>query len=143
MIENGCCKAAGVKTPGTSTSDVICNELKDGLQITEATTSKRITFLSNLTTRHPHEGSQITHFTTTSTKPTKQGTKEQSSSHGNYLGMFLLLFGIAGLLMLTAVTCKLFITPCYEKRSTHYQKECRIPVEESGSEESYKLNLEP
>ncbi|XP_061584517.1 tumor necrosis factor receptor superfamily member 4 [Cololabis saira] len=137
------CKTTGEKTRGTSTSDVICNELKDGPQIKDATTSKITTLLSNSTTLRPHEGAQTAHFTTTSTKPPQEHTEETPPSHGNYLGMSLLLFGIAGLLMLTAVTCKLFITPCYKRRSTRNQKECRIPVEESGSEESYKLSLEP
>ncbi|KAF3689963.1 hypothetical protein EXN66_Car005635 [Channa argus] len=66
------------------------------------------------------------------------------SNTGNYIGLALLMFGIIGLLILTALTCKLHITPCVLRKTAVQTKDsCRRPVEESGNSlSSLKLNTE-
>ncbi|KAG7494642.1 tumor necrosis factor receptor superfamily member 4-like [Solea senegalensis] len=135
------CKS-GVNTTGTSTKDVICNEMSNpGIKTDISFTSQR-----------PQEETRMhTMFTTISstTSPptvTKQnGDSPTSANTGNHIGLFLLMFGIVGLLLLTTVTCKLHITQNVQRKPAEQTKDsvCRRPVEESGddSELSVKLNL--
>ncbi|XP_071351365.1 tumor necrosis factor receptor superfamily member 1B isoform X2 [Trachinotus anak] len=148
MINSPCrkwkeCKS-GVNITGTKTTDVICNKLKNNPDIT--TTS-----ITRATSHRPHEDTQAQniHTTTTTTttappghtittKKSREAPPSPPSNTGNHKGMILLIIGVVGLLVLTAVTCKLHITPSKDSL-------CRRPVEESGdgSLSSLKLNPEP
>uniref|UniRef100_A0A3P9N910 Tumor necrosis factor receptor superfamily member 4 n=1 Tax=Poecilia reticulata TaxID=8081 RepID=A0A3P9N910_POERE len=115
------CKSAGIKQAGSSTSDVVCNEMINDSQTTVAPTTISKVFSSLSTTRRPHEGAPIqkTRSSTTTTtvqRPTVRNTTQNTSIH---IG-------------------KTF--PAFSKDSL-----CRRPVEESGdgSESSLKLNPEP
>ncbi|TKS71308.1 Tumor necrosis factor receptor superfamily member 4 OX40 antigen OX40L receptor [Collichthys lucidus] len=131
------CKSVG--TPGTTTSDVICNNT---YAITHPTPTKTISIIKLLTSHRPQDGTenQKMHSTTTTTATTTKSSSASGhpatpndkvqpsypSTTGNYIGMALLIFGIAGLLVLTAVTCKLHITPYLEKHpaeASHYMKD--------------------
>uniref|UniRef100_A0A3B4VFA9 Tumor necrosis factor receptor superfamily member 4-like n=1 Tax=Seriola dumerili TaxID=41447 RepID=A0A3B4VFA9_SERDU len=118
------CKS-GEKIPGTSSSDVICIELKSNPDIT----TPDITFLPS---HSPHEETQAQNLHTTTTTTTS---------------LAVLMFGIVGLLVLTAVTCKLHITPCVQRKPAVQTKDslCRRPIEEigDGSQSSLKQNPEP
>ncbi|KAK2862001.1 hypothetical protein Q5P01_001534 [Channa striata] len=132
---------SGVNITGSRTSDVICNHLRTDYNITKHV-------ITQLTSHRPFEKTQTT---TTNTVATTTGTPPQtveptrSSNTGNYIGMGLLMFGIIGLLVLTAFTCKLHITAnCMQRKTAVQTKDsCRRPVEESGnSRSSLKLNPE-
>nr|XP_020453764.1 tumor necrosis factor receptor superfamily member 4-like [Monopterus albus] len=131
----------GVNITGTKVSDVICNTFKNNPDITTPYTT-RSTFA------HSQEETQTQATRTTTTKgpavtTVKKVETTTFSNTGNHIGVAILIFGIAGLLILTAVTCKLHIRPCMKKK-TAVQKDslCRRPVEESGSGclSSLKLN---
>ncbi|XP_026163895.1 tumor necrosis factor receptor superfamily member 4 [Mastacembelus armatus] len=140
------CKS-GVNISGTSTSDVICNEVKSNLDITTPYITRSTSF------RPQRKTPTQTTRTTTTTVSTRVNiiTKKDADtipSDGNHTDVALLLFGIIGLLILTVVTCKLHITPCVKRKPTIQTRDslCRRPVEESGdgSLSSLKLNaLEP
>ncbi|XP_047204034.1 tumor necrosis factor receptor superfamily member 4 [Girardinichthys multiradiatus] len=148
------CGSTGIKKAGTATSDVICNEL-NGSQTTTSPTSIKKVFLSLLTTRRPHEGVQTQKtLSSTTTAPVQQNilrhTTQPSFPRSNtstHIGTAILILGIVGLLLLTAMTCKLHVTPCWRTKPAVQTKDslCRRPVEESGdgSESSLKLNPEP
>lgn len=85
------CKAAGVKTAGTSTSDVICNkQLINNTQIPTTSTSKTSVFYTFLQTHHgtSNEVVKTTHFTTSTTKP----SQPNQVAHENDLGKTLTAF---------------------------------------------------
>ncbi|XP_008406917.1 tumor necrosis factor receptor superfamily member 4 [Poecilia reticulata] len=143
------CKSAGIKQAGSSTSDVVCNEMINDSQTTVAPTTISKVFSSLSTTRRPHEGAPIqkTRSSTTTTtvqRPTVRNTTQNTSIH---IGTAILILGIFGLLGLTAMTCKLHVTHCWQTKPAVQTKDslCRRPVEESGdgSESSLKLNPEP
>ncbi|KAK5616021.1 hypothetical protein CRENBAI_018476 [Crenichthys baileyi] len=151
------CGSTGIKKAGTATSDVICNEL-NGSQTTTSPTSIKKVFLSLLTTRHPHEGVQTQKtLSSTTTAPVQHNIlrhttqpsfpSSPSSNTSTHIGTAILILGIVGLLLLTAMTCKLHVTPCWRTKPAVQTKDslCRRPVEESGdgSESSLKLNPEP
>ncbi|XP_029008016.1 tumor necrosis factor receptor superfamily member 4 [Betta splendens] len=130
------CKS-GVKTPGNTTSDVTCNDPSDDAVAEH--------FLTRLTSLRPREEPRTRppRATTTATaaSPHHRGTTRRSEAptspsstdYTNYIGMALLIFGVVGLVMLTAVTCKLHIFPCLqEKQPEPHNPSCRRPVEESG-----------
>ncbi|KAE8298452.1 hypothetical protein D5F01_LYC02951 [Larimichthys crocea] len=145
--ENNCRICKSVRTPGTTKSDVICNNT---YATTQPTPTKTISIIKLLTSHRPQEGTENQKIHSTTTTTTATTTKSSSASGhpatpndkvqpsypsttGNYIGMALLIFGIAGLLVLTAVTCKLHITPYLEKQPAEAKNEsCRRPVEESG-----------
>ncbi|KAG8007730.1 hypothetical protein GBF38_013388 [Nibea albiflora] len=121
------CKSVG--TPGTTTLDVICN---DTSATTQPTPTK--TFFKRLTSQRPQEGAENQKVHSTATTTTKSSSASDTHpattkvrhpyprhpyppSTGNYIGMALLIFGIVGLLVLTAVTCKLQISPYLEKNT--------------------------
>ncbi|MED6290174.1 hypothetical protein CHARACLAT_010377 [Characodon lateralis] len=150
------CGSTGIKKAGTATSDVICNEL-NGSQTTTSPTSIKKVFLSLLTTRRPHEGVQTQKtLSSTTTAPVQQNIlrhttqpsfpSSPSSNTSTHIGTAILILGIVGLLLLTAMTCKLHVTPCWRTKPAVQTKDslCRRPVEESGdgSESSLKLNPE-
>ncbi|XP_035517630.1 tumor necrosis factor receptor superfamily member 4 [Morone saxatilis] len=148
------CKS-GVNINGTNKSDVVCNdESKSNTYVTTPlTTSKTVSLMTRLTSKRPHEGAKIqkmrTTTTTTTSAPRHPVTTEdkiQPSNTGNYIGsgMALLIVGIAILLILTLVTCKLHIIPCMEKQPAVKKNEsCRRPVEESGDDSLSSLKLNP
>ncbi|XP_070815820.1 tumor necrosis factor receptor superfamily member 4 [Chaetodon trifascialis] len=140
------CKSAGVRVNGTKTSDVICNEeSKSNAHVTTPTTSNKVvSLITRLISHRPHEGAQTQkmHTTTTTTSapgptvtPKDKGQPFYTSNAGNHIGMVLLIFGIVGLLVLTAVTCRLHVAPYMERTPAVPQNEslCRRPVEESGN----------
>ncbi|XP_022602551.1 tumor necrosis factor receptor superfamily member 4-like isoform X2 [Seriola dumerili] len=150
------CKS-GEKIPGTSSSDVICIELKSNPDIT----TPDITFLPS---HSPHEETQAQNLHTTTTTTTSTTTTTALPGHtlstkknrdmqpppsntGSHIGLAVLMFGIVGLLVLTAVTCKLHITPCVQRKPAVQTKDslCRRPIEEigDGSQSSLKQNPEP
>ncbi|KAM7402249.1 hypothetical protein PAMP_017506 [Pampus punctatissimus] len=150
------CKS-GVIVNGTDKSDVTCNkEQKSNTDITTPTTSNKITSLvTHLRSLRPHEGAQtqeINQRTTTTTAAPRHAVTSRDIVHstqpsitGNHIGMTLLIFGIIALLVLTAVTCKLHITPCVQRKQpvpTNDQL-CRRPVEESGDDSLSSLKLNP
>uniref|UniRef100_A0A3Q2EHD5 Tumor necrosis factor receptor superfamily member 4-like n=1 Tax=Cyprinodon variegatus TaxID=28743 RepID=A0A3Q2EHD5_CYPVA len=149
------CKSAGIKKEGTPTSDVICNEVLNGSQTTTAPAVIKKVFPSLSITHPPHEGVQtqktLSNTTTAPVQPTTVRKKVQpsfpSSNTSNHVGTAILTLGIVGLLVLTVMTCKLHITPCWRTKQALQTKDslCRRPVEESGdgSESSLKLNPEP
>nr|XP_046239428.1 tumor necrosis factor receptor superfamily member 4 [Scatophagus argus] len=157
------CKSTGVKINGTRISDVICNEVSESNIDTTTIPTNKIVSLSTLLTSHrPHEGAQTqkksTTITTTTTTTTTTTSSVQRhtispeikgeptlSNTGNHIVLVLLIFGIAGLLVLTAVTCKLQIIPRVEKHPGIKKNEslCRKPVEESGDGSLSSLKLNP
>ncbi|XP_026202591.1 tumor necrosis factor receptor superfamily member 4 [Anabas testudineus] len=139
------CKS-GVKVNGKRTSDAICNDPESDSAIT-----KTIIQSTSLRPREEPQTQATRTMTFSTAPPQHKGTpkKEEAqnphSNAGHYTGMVLLIFGIIGLLILTAVTCKLHITPCMQKKTAVQTKDsCRRPVEESGdgSLSSFKLNPE-
>ncbi|XP_062259730.1 tumor necrosis factor receptor superfamily member 4 [Platichthys flesus] len=142
---------SGVKTDGNGTSDVTCNERRIN------TTS----YTTRTPTKQPREGAHTQNMlattmntTTTTTappgpkvtpKPKRKIEPSPDSSTGHHIGMVLILLGIVGLLLLTAVTCKLHNAPCVQRKPGPTNDSlCRRPVEESGdSSPSTSLKLIP
>ncbi|XP_035005629.1 tumor necrosis factor receptor superfamily member 4 [Hippoglossus stenolepis] len=142
---------SGEKIGGTKTSDVICNELR--INSTSYTT--------RTPPKHPPEGTHTqnmltTTMTTTTTTTAPPGHKvtpkpngkiepSPNSNTGNHIGTGLIILGIIGLLLLTAVTCKLHNAPCVQRKPVPTNDSlCRRPVEESGdSSQSSSLKLNP
>ncbi|XP_023149779.1 tumor necrosis factor receptor superfamily member 4 [Amphiprion ocellaris] len=144
------CKSAGVKSNGTKTSDVICNdELKSNVPTAPPRTYTKIISVLRSTTHRPPEGAQTLKMQTTTIAAapplaTLRG-KEQPSNTGNHIGIALLLLAIIGLVVLTIVTWRLNITPCWEKKTAVPKQDsfCGRPVEESGDDSSSSLKLNP
>ncbi|KAM7422753.1 hypothetical protein PAMA_010686 [Pampus argenteus] len=150
------CKS-GVNVNGTDKSDVTCNkEQKSNTVITTPPTSNEITSLvTHLRSLRSHEGAQtqdINQYTTTTTTAPRHAVTSRDIEHpnqpsitGNHIGMTLLIFGIIALLVLTAVTCKLHITPCMQRKPPAPTNDplCRRPVEESGDDSLSSLKLNP
>ncbi|XP_054473523.1 tumor necrosis factor receptor superfamily member 4 isoform X2 [Anoplopoma fimbria] len=139
------CKC-GVNTKGTSTSDVICNKELQGCSdtsntyfTTPRTSTTKVSLITLLTSQHPRERvhTQRMHTTTTTTTTTKAAS-EHIPTH---IGMAFLILGIIGLLVLTAVTCKLHISP--QPAAPKNDSLCRRPVEESGEGSLASLKLNP
>ncbi|XP_035488457.1 tumor necrosis factor receptor superfamily member 1B [Scophthalmus maximus] len=138
------CKS-GVNRTGTSTSDVTCNELESNPGVTAP-------FITRLTPHRPHEKTN-THnvYTTTSTAAprghtvTKKHKEKVDPFPSSNTGMVLVMLGIVGLLLLTAVTCKLHINPCEQRKPAVQTNDslCRRPVEESGDSSLSSLKLNP
>ncbi|CAG5980191.1 tumor necrosis factor receptor superfamily member 4 [Menidia menidia] len=146
------CTKEGVKINGTPTSDVVCNEEKGNSPIATVPSPSRNVSVKPLETHPRREGTNtlMTHFTTTRAQKSTETTTVQPPflvDTGNHLAKALPFFGIGLVLVLTAVTCKLCITPCWKKRPTRHANDshCRRPVEESceTSESFIKLNPEP
>ncbi|XP_034023461.1 tumor necrosis factor receptor superfamily member 4 [Thalassophryne amazonica] len=126
------CSSAGVKVPGSSTSNVVCNkEVKRNMLFNPSTTLS--------TTSHPRdEGAQtqehLQRGPTTARAATAKNDVQPATpnTHSNF-GVVLLIIGIVGLLALTAVTCKHAIIPCMQTYSKPAVKPVeRKPIEESG-----------
>ncbi|KAM4588758.1 tumor necrosis factor receptor superfamily member 16 isoform 2-T2 [Odontesthes bonariensis] len=117
------CKETEVKIPGTSTTDATCNEAVRSYPPTVSTSNKSIALAE---THPPHEGAetQTTHSTTTNlfgkTSVTEKVRPPPHSITGNHFGLAPLIFGIAVLLVLTAVIYKLYFSPCWQKTSTQH-----------------------
>ncbi|KAF7207924.1 tumor necrosis factor receptor superfamily member 4 [Nothobranchius furzeri] len=139
---------AGVKQSGSATSDVICNESKINPPTVKPSTPHTPHIFAVITTRRPHEGDHTLRTdsitTPTSSQQDNVPTTSQSNTR-NQTGVVILLLGIAGLLVWTAITCKMHITLCKRKTKQNKDSLCRRPVEESGDshESVVKLNLEP
>ncbi|XP_008287204.1 tumor necrosis factor receptor superfamily member 4 isoform X2 [Stegastes partitus] len=150
------CKSTGVKTKGTKTSDVTCNDVvKSNSATAPPHTSKNFYSLLSSTTQRPPEGAQTLQMQTavaaiiTAASPpaalTGKALPPNPSSAGSHIGIALLMVGIIGLLVLTVMTCKLHITPCWQKKTTVPKQDslCGRPVEESGDDSSSSLKLNP
>ncbi|XP_076610310.1 tumor necrosis factor receptor superfamily member 4 [Chaetodon auriga] len=148
------CKSAGVSVNGTKTSDAICNEeSKSNTFVTTPTTSNKVvSLITRLISHRPHEGAQTQKIHTTTTTyapgptvtPKDKGQPSYPSNTGNHIGMVLLIFGIVGLLVLTAVTCRLHVAPYMERTPAVQKNESwRRPVEESGNGSLSPLKLSP
>ncbi|XP_042367033.1 tumor necrosis factor receptor superfamily member 4 [Plectropomus leopardus] len=160
------CKS-GVKTRGSSTSDVTCNlDSTSNLSITTTpTSSKIISIITRLTTTNTtintaarvptaskvQPPSVTSHHPTTTTTAARtprvpsmgKGQPSPTPDTGTYSGpgMTLLIFGIIGLLLLTVVICKFHITP--QPAEQKNDSLCRRPVEESGDSIQSPLKLNP
>ncbi|XP_049895221.1 tumor necrosis factor receptor superfamily member 4 [Epinephelus moara] len=152
------CKS-GETNAGSNTADVICNpDVESNPSInTTSTLNKIVTLIKRLTTQRPTPRIITTTTTTPTTTPTSittaaLGYRDPPTSKGQpphtpdtaaYIGpgMTLLILGIIGLLVLTAVTCKLNITsqPAVPQKDSL----CRRPVEESGDGSLSSLKLNP
>ncbi|XP_037535286.1 tumor necrosis factor receptor superfamily member 4 [Nematolebias whitei] len=138
------CKATGVKTPGSSTCDVVCNE--ESSSNPQSSTSIRKTFSLYVTKPRSHEGTETLNSATTTSPPPQKDNENPPSHSSNHTDIILVCLGIAGLLVWAAITYKMHIILCYQKKTMQTSDSlCRRPVEESGesSETSVKLNLEP
>ncbi|XP_054639877.1 tumor necrosis factor receptor superfamily member 4 [Dunckerocampus dactyliophorus] len=138
---------SGVNVSGSSTSDVLCN----GEPKTSNTT---VSLNTNLKPHRPHEGTQSpdnTHLnTTTATTEHHVLPKDKvqpappSNNTSQHIGIPFLIFGIVGLLVLTAVTCKMHVTTCVKGQPAVLRDSvCRRPVEESGDGSCSALKLNP
>ncbi|XP_051271948.1 tumor necrosis factor receptor superfamily member 4 [Dicentrarchus labrax] len=149
------CKS-GVNINGTNKSDVVCNDESKGntYVTTPLMTSTTVSLMTRLTSKRPHEGAvtqkmrtTTTTTTTTPSTPRHPATTEEKIQpfQPSNAGMALLIVGIAILLILTLVTCKLHIAPCMEKQPAVKKNEslCRRPVEESGDDSLSYLKLNP
>nr|XP_057908866.1 tumor necrosis factor receptor superfamily member 4 [Doryrhamphus excisus] len=139
---------SGVNVSGSSTSDVLCNSEP---QTSNATAS----VITTLKPQRPHEGAQSpdnTHLNTTIATAEHHVTPEDkvqpaqpSNNNSQHIGIPFLIFGIVGLLVLTALTCKMHLTPCVRRQpAVRRDSLCRRPVEESGDGRPsfLKLNTE-
>ncbi|XP_029990739.1 tumor necrosis factor receptor superfamily member 4 [Sphaeramia orbicularis] len=121
---------SGVKENGTTTKNVICRYP----ETTADPTSNSAPSFTTLSASTP----QLTKTTAAPLEPTVT-TKDKdltsnSSYTGNHIGMVLIILGIIGLLILTALTCKLRISTCMQRKTKTRDSLCRKPVEESGEE---------
>ncbi|XP_028262234.1 tumor necrosis factor receptor superfamily member 4 isoform X2 [Parambassis ranga] len=109
------CKSAGVKTKGSTTSDVICNE--PNIHTSTSTTSQTADTLTQLKSHPPHEGARtqrmLTAITTTAA-PRVTHHEEQPFSPSNTSMYFVVgpAILISGIVLLAAVTFKLYNAPC-------------------------------
>ncbi|XP_034075036.1 tumor necrosis factor receptor superfamily member 4 [Gymnodraco acuticeps] len=139
------CKS-GVKFAGKKNSDVICN-----VDTTPTTSNERVSLLTRLTSHHSHGGDKAqnpaTNIKTTtssiSTTAAPGHTRDKGPQFHPFAGagMVLIIIGIIGLLVLTAVTCKLRFNP--KPAVTKSDSLCRSPVEESGDDSQSSLKLNP
>ncbi|XP_047438141.1 tumor necrosis factor receptor superfamily member 4 isoform X2 [Mugil cephalus] len=135
------CDSAGVKVNGTDTTDVICHS-----SVSKTPTSTK-SVPQKHTTHRPRLEVTTQHTTTAALQKLTSSAKvpaSVSSDTGSYIGIGLVIFGIAGLLVLTALTCKMHVTLYWKKKPTGQKMNsiCRTPVEEIGdvSDSSAKLN---
>ncbi|KAI9515076.1 hypothetical protein NQZ68_027940 [Dissostichus eleginoides] len=147
------CKS-GVQLAGNKNSDVRCN-----VDTNPTTSNETVSLLTRLTTHHSHWGDKTQNpatniktttssISTTSTTAapghrTDKGPPFHPSDLGTYTGagMVLIIIGMIGLLVLTAVTCKLRSNP--KPAVTKSESLCRSPVEESGDDSQSSLKLNP
>ncbi|XP_029550687.1 tumor necrosis factor receptor superfamily member 4 isoform X1 [Salmo trutta] len=130
---------SGVKNPGTTTSDVICNEESesDGKTLPSmqpTSPSGSIQTVSKSLIQNQSQGSSR-HPDVPTVTPALAGPKSSMPDYGKVMP----LIGIVLLLtfLLTAVTCNLVIIPCIKNYKnpgvkTAQDSMCRRPVEESG-----------
>ncbi|KAI4826735.1 hypothetical protein KUCAC02_030168 [Chaenocephalus aceratus] len=121
------CKS-GVKFAGKKNSDVICN-----VDTTPTTSNERVSLLTRLTSHHSHGGDKAqnpaTNIKTTissiSTTAAPGHTRDKGPQFHPFAGagMVLIIIGIIGLLVLTAVTCKLRFDP--KPAVTKYAEKCQ------------------
>ncbi|XP_075996981.1 tumor necrosis factor receptor superfamily member 4 [Genypterus blacodes] len=139
------CKSTGVKVNGTSTSDVVCNT--DTIISTPAPSNER----DDVTDEPDQAEDPLQHSTTTSAPGHGVSTKvwrQPSTPDHDYSpsGIAVLLtLGIVGLIVMSAVTCKLNIIPCLlNKTPPENMKDSSYgsPVEESG-DSNCSTPLEP
>ncbi|KAM3621973.1 uncharacterized protein V6R79_018484 [Siganus canaliculatus] len=130
------CKATGIKIEGTKTSDAICNTERSRQPVTTAPTSKSVvSLITHFISPRPHEGAQTqkmhttTNITATTSVATIAKTKGQpvnTSTSGNHTSLIFLILGITGLLILTLVTCKMYLPPYMAKHPvlpSHYMQD--------------------
>uniref|UniRef100_A0A4W5PRK2 Si:ch73-361p23.3 n=1 Tax=Hucho hucho TaxID=62062 RepID=A0A4W5PRK2_9TELE len=140
-IDSTCAKwrecNSGVKNPGNTTSDVICNEESDGKTLPSmqpTSPSGSIQAVSKSLIQNQSQGSSP-HPDVPTVTPALTGPKSSTADYGQVMT----LIGIVLLLtfLLTAVTCNLVIIPCIKNYKnpavrTAQGSMCRKPVEESG-----------
>ncbi|XP_033995035.1 tumor necrosis factor receptor superfamily member 4 [Trematomus bernacchii] len=137
------CKS-GVKFAGKKNSDVICNV---DSYTTPTTSNERVSLLTRLTSHHGGDKATATNIKTTTSSisttapPGHTRDKEPHLHPFAGAGMVLIIIGIIGLLVLTAVTCKLRFNP--KPAVTKSDSLCRSPVEESGDDSQSSLKLNP
>nr|XP_040061090.1 tumor necrosis factor receptor superfamily member 4 isoform X1 [Gasterosteus aculeatus aculeatus] len=142
------CKC-GVKTNGTRSSDVICNELQGcttsniptpsaNYLTTPPTSNKMVSLIARLTSPHPHERAHTERIPTGTT--TTMAAPGHTVTHIG-TGLALVILGIIGLRVLTAVTCKLHVTP--QPAVPNNDSLCRRPVEESGESSLCSVKRNP
>ncbi|XP_034544923.1 tumor necrosis factor receptor superfamily member 1B [Notolabrus celidotus] len=139
---------AGVNITGNKISDNICNKESKTYVTTTATSNKTVSLTIRLTPQRSHEGAETQRKPTTDTTitfiaestpgngviPKGKGQSLYPSGTDSHIGVILLTCVIS-LLILTAVICKLFISPRRGERKTAVQTQdslCGRPVEESG-----------
>ncbi|XP_074524883.1 LOW QUALITY PROTEIN: uncharacterized protein LOC141789386 [Halichoeres trimaculatus] len=140
--------STGVNKTGTDTSDNICNK-ESKTYVTTTTTSNKIVSLNKLeraqgaeeaeggeTLGKQNESTTITVTTKTALgqKVTPKGKAKPLQPADTNIGVLLVTCVIA-LLILTAVICKLYISPCTKQKRPAVQTQdslCRRPVEECG-----------
>ncbi|KAJ4926699.1 hypothetical protein JOQ06_014447 [Pogonophryne albipinna] len=135
------CKS-GVKFAGKKNSDVICN-----VDTTPTTSNERVSLLTRLTSHHSHGGDKAqnpaTNIKTTtssiSTTAAPGHTRDKGPQFHPFAGagMVLIIIGIIGLLVLTAVTCKLRFNPkpavtkiALDAKMINYTYQCELLKEE-------------
>ncbi|XP_010779718.1 tumor necrosis factor receptor superfamily member 4 [Notothenia coriiceps] len=138
------CKS-GVKFAGKKKSDVICNV---DSYTTPTTSNERVSLLTRLTSHHSHKAQNpATNIKTTTSSIITTAGPGHTRDKGPHLhpfagaGMVLIIIGMIGLLVLTAVTCKLHFNP--KPAVTKSDSLCRSPVEESGDDSQSSLKLNP
>ncbi|XP_037346062.2 tumor necrosis factor receptor superfamily member 4 [Pungitius pungitius] len=139
------CKC-GVKTNGTTSSDVICNAEFQGCiakntprtnyLTTPPGSKKTVSLITRLTSPHPRKTAHTQRIPTGTTTTTPSRTVTHIGT-----GLALVTLGIFGLLTLIAVTYKLRFThpPAAPKNDSL----CRRPVEESGESSLCSVKLNP
>ncbi|XP_060899021.1 tumor necrosis factor receptor superfamily member 4 [Labrus mixtus] len=136
--------SAGVNITGTTTSDVVCND-ESKTYVTTTSTGHLASLITHVTKKRSHKGAEIQKEDTTrnplsvTSAPVQRIPPEQKvkpptpSNTGSYIGIILCLF-LIGLLALPAVViCKMYITPCRQRKPAVRTQDslCRTPVEET------------
>ncbi|XP_020484752.3 tumor necrosis factor receptor superfamily member 4 isoform X1 [Labrus bergylta] len=136
--------SAGVNITGTTTSDVVCND-KSKTYVTTASAGLLTSLITRVTKERSHKGAEIRKEDTTrnplsvTSAPVQRIPPELKvkpptpSNTSSYIGIILFLF-LIGLLALPAVViCKMYITPCRQRKPAVRTQDslCRTPVEET------------
>uniref|UniRef100_A0A8C5HLC9 Tumor necrosis factor receptor superfamily member 1B-like n=1 Tax=Gouania willdenowi TaxID=441366 RepID=A0A8C5HLC9_GOUWI len=116
------CQSTGVKIPGSTTSDAICN---DNSTVAKTRFLNKTESTSQIN-HPPHEGARTLMMLTTNVTraPQKTTTEEnfiptQLSERANHNDCIFILLGIAGVLfILTVVSYKKDVVPCWLRKTT-------------------------
>uniref|UniRef100_G3PF43 Uncharacterized protein n=2 Tax=Gasterosteus aculeatus TaxID=69293 RepID=G3PF43_GASAC len=97
-----------------------------------------VSLIARLTSPHPHERAHTERIPTGTT--TTMAAPGHTVTHIG-TGLALVILGIIGLRVLTAVTCKLHVTP--QPAVPNNDSLCRRPVEESGESSLCSVKRNP